>query len=195
MTILRKPKRRRHATKRLNLEPLARALQSAGGPAKLWVGLGVVALPEGESSHWELVEEDGQVVDILVDVELMPNALDVTCRLGNAGGGAGRGIWAIPAVGDEVIVAMPAGELAFAPSIVAVLSSGNVPNPSGEGPAAGRTIIMDQEVLIHDGTGGTDQVVLKSAYEVHKHGTGTGPSSPPDNAAAPTSYSQVVKVK
>lgn len=192
--IIRKPKRRRHATKRLNLAPLVRALE-ASGPRKLWAAVGVVAVPEGESSHYELVEEDGKLVDILVDVEFQPEGVDVTCRLGSPFGGPARGLWSVPEVGSEVIVVLPGGELAFMPSIVAVLSSGDIPNGGGEGPAAGRTIIVDQEVLIHDGSGGTDQVVLKSAYEAHKHGTGTGPSTVADNAALASSYSQVVKVK
>lgn len=193
MPIIRKPKRGRHATKRLNLSSLQRALEKTG-PRKIWAAIGVVAVPAGESTHYELVEEGGNLVDILVDVELMPDSTDVTCRLANSGGGAGRGVWTIPAVGDEVIVNFPSGELAFMPTIVAVLSSGNIPNPSGEGPSTSRTVIVDQEVLIHDGTGGTDQVVLKAAYEAHKHPSGTGPTGPPDNAALPASYSQVVKV-
>jgi phage gp45-like len=40
-----------------------------------------------------------------------------------------------------------------------------------------------QKVFLSDGTGGTDPLVPHSAYAIHTHPTGTGPSGPPDNAA------------
>lgn len=175
--------------KKLDLTDLRHVLKDN----RQWITLAVVVVPEGESSHFELVEDEGQVVDILVDVETVPDGADLTCRLG--GGAVAQGIYTVPSVGDEVVVAVPSGSIAFSPTIIALLSSGEVPNPSGQGPAPGRTLVLNGEVLVHDGTGSTDNLVKKSAYEVHKHGSGTGPTTAPDNAALSSSYTDVLKAK
>lgn len=186
---VRKRKRKRSRAKKLDLTDVRHVLRDR----RQWTALGVVRKPDGEPSHYELVIEDGVVVDILVDVELVPEGGDVTARLGGAA--LSHGIITVPAEGDEVAVVLPAGEMAFQPVIVALLSTNQVPNPTGEGPQPGRTLILNAEVFVHDGTGTTDQLVKKTAYAAHKHGTGTGPSTEPDNAAAGASYTSVFKAK
>jgi phage baseplate assembly protein gpV len=135
----------------------------------------------------------GTLRDILVDVELMPEGIDVTCRL--SGGAGSQGFWVIPAEGDEVVVMMPQGDIAFMPVIVGLLSSYDVDNDGSQGPAPSRTVITNAAVYIHDGAGGAEELVKKSAYEAHIHSTGVGPSGTADNAASAASYTSVLKAK
>jgi len=178
MAEIRNMKRQRTRSKRLDLAPLKEILKDR----RCWVCMGVVVVPDGESSHFELV--DG---DVLVDVETQPDQEDMTCRLAGSGGND-RGLWQIPNVGDEVMVVLPAGEREFMPTIIGVLSTGKTPN----GVAANVTVIADGEVQIHN-NGAVDSLVKKLAYSAHVHPTGTGPSGPPDNASAPASYTTVLK--
>jgi hypothetical protein len=159
MTRIDKPLRARRATKRLDLTDARKLLRDR----RTWNALGIVTTPEDGGSHFELVEDDdGTLVDILIEVELVPDQITVSARLSGFAGGAGAGTWRIPALGDEVIVAIPAGQIDFQPAIVGVLSSGGIPNGGGQGPAPDRTIIVDAEVLVHDGSGGAGELAKAS---------------------------------
>jgi hypothetical protein len=129
-----KPLRGRKPTKRLDLTDLREAVKDQ----RVWCALGVVIQPDGEPFHFELVTDGDQVTDVLVDVETQPDGLDVTCRLAAAGASQGAGLWRVPAVGDEVAVLLPDGDVSFMPTIVAVLSSGEVPRRA----AIGRTVLV-----------------------------------------------------
>lgn len=157
MTAIRQRMRRPKATRRLPVAELRELVRDH----RSWCRLGLVYEPDS-GSHYELVVEGSTLVDVLVEVEIVPDRIPLTCRLSSVAGGSGIGIWTIPAVGDEVIVAVPDGDIAFAPTIVALLSTGDIPNPSGQGPAPGRTIIVNDEVLVHDGSGGAVPLALKS---------------------------------
>lgn len=171
MTAIRSRKRRKKPTKRFPQALLRGMLQQ---DRRLWTALGVVIDPEGVGEHYELVIENGVLVDILIEVETVPQRIHLTgCRLATAAAGAGQGIWTIPNVGDEVAVLVPDGQIDFSPMVVAILSSGDVPNPSGQGPAPNRTIIVNGEVLVHDGSGGAEALVKKSEFDGHTHGSGT----------------------
>ena len=146
---------------------------------RVWTGLGVVIEPEGGGAHWSVVPGPGGSgsVDIVVEVELQPSLVPVTARLR-------AGIWEVPALGDEVAVLIPDGEIDFQPIIVARLSSGSVPET--QGPQPGRIVIVSPEVLVHDGNGGAVSLSLKSdveeaisklnaliaAYKIHVHSGG-----------------------
>lgn len=188
MTAIRQRMRRPKAAKRLPVAEFRELLRDH----RMWCKLAIVYQPD-DGLHYELITEGSTLVDILVEVETVPDRVPLTCRLGTIAGSSGKGIWSIPAVGDEVIVAVPDGQLDFIPSIVAQLSSGDIPNPSGEGPTTNRTVIVNGTVLIHDGSGGTEPLVLKSEFDIHKHPTGTGPSGFPDNA--PIDGTTVLKAK
>lgn len=184
MSVVRRTKRPKKATKRLDMTAMREALRDD----RVWCGLGLVVQGDQASGglHFE-IEED----DVLVEVELVPNEERITARLGAPAGGSGIGVWAVPSVGTEVVVLIPTGDIAFMPCIVATLSSGDLP----DGVAENVTVIANGQVLIHDGNGGTDQLVTKTAYAAHVHPTGVGPSSTPDNGPASTSYTQVLKAK
>lgn len=184
MAPIHKLKRQRIRSNRMDLTDMRELMEDG----RIWLTMGIVIVPEGASSHFELVSNPP---DVLVDVETVPDQLDLTCRLASFGGGANLGIWAIPPVGSEVMVAVPDGIINFQPSIIATLSSGDLPD--GVGPNV--TVIANGEVLIHDGNGGTDELVKKTAYEAHKHPTGVGPSGVADNALAASSYTSILKAK
>lgn len=159
MTAIRHRKRGKKPTKRLPLAELAALLRQLDRRA--WTKLGVVIDPNETGDHFEKIYEGGVLVDILLEVETVPDRIYLTgCRLGTT-----FGIWVIPGVGEEVLVAVPDGQIDFSPVVVAFLSSGNISDPAGEGPAPNRTIIVNGEVLVHDGSGGAVPLAKAS----HKH--------------------------
>lgn len=157
--------------KRLDLRDLRKSLEDN----RVWCAVGKVIQPDDEAGaqHFELVPgADGAIVDILVEVLLLPGNVEVTCRL--AGSAGGRGVVTVPALGAEVLVAIPNGEIEWMPVLVAQLSANGVPNPTGQGPSTTTTVIMDTRVLIHDGTGGAEPLVKRSEFVGHTHGPGSG---------------------
>lgn len=150
--------------------------------------IGVVRRPPGDSTHYRV--EDG---DILVEVEMMPHGERVSARLGALVGGPTRGVWAIPDVETEVVVAFEQGEFERDPYIVAVLASGTAPSDL----ALGKVIVIGTEVLVHDGNGGAVSLAKKSELQAvvtelkkhfdtsvagHKHAgvtVGSGSTGPP----------------
>lgn len=137
----RAQKRARGGAKRLDMSPIREALKDR----RMWTAFGVVRKPVDAASHYEVITANGQQ-DVLVHVETAPSGLDVTCRLGSLAGGAGLGLWRIPAVGTEVAVLIPEGEMEFQPLIVATLSTGDTPARM----AADRTVLEapDEIVLV-----------------------------------------------
>ena len=173
-------KRKRVRGRRFDPSDLRRLVRDQ----RLWCALGVVVAPDDGGLHFDL---DGE--DLLVEVEIQPSQLDLTCRLGSPFGGPNLGLWQVPPVGAEVVVLLPEGEIEFQPTIVAVLSSGALPADVAEN----TVVIAEAQVLIHDGMGGAEPLITKSQFDQHKHGTGVGPSTVPDNIA--TSGTVVLKAK
>lgn len=131
------PYRGRSASKRLDMTDMKHALGVDG--FKLWAAIAIVQAPQGEP-HFEVLADD-----VHVEVVTQPSLIELTCRLA-------AGIWRIPDVGEEVVVLIPEGEIAFMPILVDVLSSGSV--PTTQGPALATAVIARPHVLIHDGAGG-----------------------------------------
>lgn len=193
MTAIRQRMRRPKAAKRLPVAEFRELLRDH----RMWCKLAIVYQPD-DGLHYELVTEGSTLVDILVEVETVPDRVPLTCRLGAIAGSSGKGIWSIPAVGDEVIVAVPDGQLDFIPSIVAQLSSGDIPNPSSQGPTTNRTVIVNGTVLIHDGSGGAAELPTMAEFKAHVHPTGTGPSGVPTDpipGLGPITGTTVLKAK
>jgi len=134
------------------------------------VARGIVVADAG--SHFEIVEGGA---DVLVEVELQPSLVRCSARLSGLGGGAGRGFWAIPQVGAEVIVGVPGGELEAGPVIIAAESMGQVPD--GLGPTTYVACVpTGGQLLVHDGTASqavplatkADVDALKATVDAHK---------------------------
>lgn len=187
MKITRSNRGGRRGSKRLDVAGLREALKDT----RVWASLAIVMAPDGEAGaeHWELdLDETGAPVDILVEVLLVPSNVEVTARLGGFAGAAG--VITVPDVGDECLVIFPDGQLDWMPTLVARMSTGTVPNPTGQGPAPGRTVIVNTQVVVHDGSGGAGPLVTRAEFMAHTHAAPT--LSPGDqtyttpNTGAPT---------
>lgn len=129
---------------------------------RIHCAVGLVVVPNNEDSHYEIeADNDGNPVDVLVNVSLMPRQEAVLCRLGALAGGPGSGIWRIPPVGAEVMVMVPRGELENGPVIVGELSTRGIPSALDQDSLViinpGKVIIASQDDKVYlgsvDGTG------------------------------------------
>jgi type VI secretion system (T6SS) baseplate-like injector VgrG len=120
---------------------------------RVWCVLARVAVHEGESTHFE-VNDDG---DLEVTVLTHQHEVAIRALLGAGVAGKGRGTWAVPDVGTEVMLAFADGEFEGDAVVVAVLPSRDTPASV----TAGRTLIKDADIR---GEGGT--VITLSAPEV-----------------------------
>ena len=151
--ITKRLKKRRKGAHRLDMTGLREALKDR----RCWTCLATTIVPDGEEEHWELIVDDsGNVTDILVEVVTQPEGQELTCRLDI------RGSIEIPALGDEVLVCLPSGRIDFMPVITGFMSQNSIPNPAGQGPALGRIVVIRDEYLIHDGQGGAKEIAYKS---------------------------------
>lgn len=193
-SALRRKKRRQKPKKRFDLTNMTKALEDMGFARGSFSCLGIVLAAEDGGAHFDLDDED-----LTVEVELMPSQAQLTVRVGTVAGGGGGGIWKVPPVGAEVLVAVPDGDTAFQPTICSWYSSGQLPEDIGEStlviacPAGGN-------VFIHDGSGSTRRLAFKDELDAtnshidgHTHagalgGTGSAPAltSPPTTNIAGT---------
>jgi len=163
------PKRGRRAVKRLDLTDMRHLFRDT----RQWIAIGRVVVPAGETTHFANTGDD-----ILIEVVLQPTLHDVTCRLA-------AGLWQVPQIGEEVVVVLPEGEMAFMPTVIGTLSTGVV--PTGQEPTPTRIVIVRPEVLVHDGSGGAAALAMLSSlqatvdklnalvnkYIIHTHSGGT----------------------
>jgi type VI secretion system (T6SS) baseplate-like injector VgrG len=126
-----------------------------------------VALHEGETEHWA-VNEDG---DLQVTVKSHTFGSPITAVLGALVGGNGKGVWTIPPIGTEVLVAFPDGDFEGDAVLCAVLSTGSVP----DGLTDGNVIVVGDEVIVHDGNGGAGVEVRPTEIKI---GGGAAPHEP-----------------
>lgn len=185
------PYRGRSSSKRLDMTDMKHALGVDG--FKLWAAIAIVQAPQGEQ-HFEVLADD-----VHVEVVTQPSLIALTCRLA-------AGMWRIPDVGEEVLVVIPDGEIAFMPILVDVLSSGSV--PTTQGPALGTAVIARPHVLIHDGSGGAEPLVPLSQFNAfrewveqqfkstggHVHATPSGPTTTTTTVAVTGAGSPTVAV-
>lgn len=142
-------KRAQHATQRMDVSTLKQVLRDE----RVWAGRGKVIKPEGASSHWS-VDTTGGKRRLLVEVELMPSGQDITCKLATVGGGAGKGLWFVPAVGSIVRVQLADGALDGYPAIVAVEDCGAADSDITDG----RALLVAADIVLKGATklGGVD---------------------------------------
>ena len=177
-------KRTHKAVKRPDLSGLKEALRDE----RVWCVLGIVLASDEAGAHFEVAEGE-----VLVDVEIQPSEEEITCIVSSPIGGSGVGIFAVPPVGSEVIVALPDGEMMFQPTIVGVMSDTAISGLNDStlvivAPSGGT-------ILLHDGSGDGEPLVRKSDFENHNHPTSMGPSGPPIPSSFPLPYTKVVKGK
>ena len=115
-----RPMRGRKSSRRIDTDAIAAMCRDG----RMWCKLGKVFKPDDQTAHWQ-VNDKGM---ILIEVETMPDGLDLTCRLATSGSGGGFGLWAIPRVGSIVAVLVPDGQIEFEPVIVGVLDNNAAPD-------------------------------------------------------------------
>ena len=149
------------------------------------VEIGIVRADKGES-HFAI--DDG---DVFVEVALMPSEQQMTARLGSVAGGPGNGVWMVPPVGAEVVVAIPGGDPAAGGIISASLSNAQIP----AGVAEGQLVIVAPEVLVYAVTkANAKELALKSdvqgvkdKYDGHIHDDpASGVTGGPNNGLTPS---------
>lgn len=177
------------SSRKLDLSSLRAALEDR----RVWTALGLVQVPAGSTSHYEITDDD-----VLVEVELLPAGEPLTCRLAcTAAAGPGGGVWCIPAPGTEVVVLVPHGEFENDPVIIGTLSSNTVPY----GLSATTLVIVAPEggeVLIHDGSGSTEALVKKTEFTSHTHtidNISAGAATKTTNSPAAITGTTVLKAK
>lgn len=146
--------------------------------SRVWNAVGLV-IKSGQS-HFEKTASD-----VHVHVQFQPSQQQIFCRLGCFAGGTGMGLWRIPAVGAEVMVALPMGRMDFMPTIIAQLSGGVVPEDVSDD----KTVLVAPDeidliapiVKIGSATG-TEPLVkgqaLVNLLQPHFHPTPFGPTGP-----------------
>lgn len=185
-------RRGKKATKRPDLSMVREALRDQ----REWIFKAEVI--EGDNgSHYEIINDE-----IIVDLITLPMEMEISAVVGFPIGGSGSGVFSIPPLGSEVLVAIPDGDLDFQPTIIAVQSGTGAPSGLSES-----TIVIvapeGGQVLVHDGDSGeTEPVVLKSEYDAlkahidaHIHPTSMGPSSQPTVPAPEAPGTEVLKAK
>jgi len=96
-----------------------------------WVSYGVVGTVN-DAGDVDDTDQNAILIapgGVMVDVVLYPSEEPVTCRYAGISGGPSVTILAPIHPGDEVLVALPDGELGLPPAIVAILNSRAVPLP------------------------------------------------------------------
>lgn len=151
---------RRDGAKPLELSLLKEALKDR----RVWCGLGLVVKRQGDSSHFQINNDNG---DVYVEVDLMPEGTPLTCRLGSFGGGPGTGVWRIPPEGTEVVVAVTQGEVSEQCAIIATLSTGAVPTALD-----GDTFVLFNPKKVHiESKDDKVEIVAKGDVTVDSQGT------------------------
>jgi hypothetical protein len=122
------PRRRASGAKRLDGAVVREAVRRLLPTNGMTIMTGLVFVPDGASSHFKLESRGGKISDVLVEVETVgAQRQDLTCRLATLVGGPGCGLWRVPPVGAEVVVALPDGQPDHMPTIIGVLSTGETP--------------------------------------------------------------------
>ena len=73
-----RPMRGRKASRRVDTG----AIEAMVRDGRIWSTLGKVMKPDSANEHWQI--KDGK---ILIEVETLPDSMDLTCRLGTSGFG------------------------------------------------------------------------------------------------------------
>jgi len=113
--ITRTPARRRKPVKRMDWTPWREALKDD----RAWVRIAQVWKPDDAKRHYRIVTQGSTIVQVLIEVFTIPHGEDLTPELAPDAGG----LWRIPDIGTEVIVALPDGEKEHEPTVVGIRAS------------------------------------------------------------------------
>lgn len=132
---------------------------------RVWVSLAKVIKPDEGTPHWSVEVVNGSR-QTFVELETMPDRMDITARLPAIGG-----LSFVPPVGSEVLVLMPSGKIDFIPFVI----------PMGDTharTAEGRVVLSatgDVEIIAPKTKIGPDAAAISEATEGLVNGMGTDP--------------------
>lgn len=128
-----------------------------------------VALHAGETSFW-FVNDEG---DIVISVVTNQHGVELHANLDVIAGGSGRGIYMLPALGDEVLIGFDDGDFEGEAYVISRTAGGG---GAPEGLAPGKVVVVGLEVLVHSGDGVCEPLVrlsehqaLVDAIDGHRH--------------------------
>lgn len=125
-------RRLRQARPALDMRRLAAALSGPGVDTRTWFAQGTVGVHR-EDGTWDFEDPEAVYVDdegALISVRLEPEDAEVTARWNGVGAGRFGVIYFPIYPGDEVLVAIPGGDLSSsAIAIVTVMSNLTAPTP------------------------------------------------------------------
>lgn len=94
----------------------------------------------------------GNLVDVLVEFECVPSGARATARMTSLGGNAARGVFVVPAVGEEWVLVFPDGQVGEAVTGMP-LSGGRMP-PAAAQATTTNLVICAASVVVTDAAGG-----------------------------------------
>ena len=190
----------------MDLRALAKAMRQPGSDPRQWVSLGIVQAVVADTEG------------IFVDVLLLPEEETVTARLGAIYAGNGFGVYAGLKKDDEVLLTCPDGDAGLGWVVSQRLWSKADPPPTLPTDTELYIRVEEDKHLkiettgtgniqLHVGAKGTVELAgssgekivmgqtlqamlsgLMTQLAVHVHGSAVGPTTPPQNAAAFTTY-------
>jgi hypothetical protein len=190
----------RKGTKRLD----PAALRELVSDNRVWCKVARVVADENGGPHYSReYNAAGQLVDVLVEFETVPDEQLCYGRLSTLGGSPVRGIFVLPAIGDEYLLHFMDGQVGEAIGGLA-LSAGSMPASAAQATTT-NLVICAQQVVITDPLGGgeleaarrtdTVQVTIPTGAVIVAVSGGTVNPAPITLTGQITTGSLVLKIK
>lgn len=144
------------------------------GEAGIMCLAATVQVHDGETQHWEVSDEGAMVVSVVTHQHAVP--IDALLK---GGGNDGKGVWFIPSVGTEVLIAFENGDFEGDAYIVGIFGH----SPAGLQP--GTILVLGDNIEVRS-VGGTaralafksDVEAVDNKYANHLHANAlSGPTS------------------
>jgi hypothetical protein len=147
------PRRGGKATKRLD----PTALRELVADGRTWNTIGKVTDNDSDGSYSTRVYNDaGQLIDVAVEFVTVPGGRPVTARLSTlVGGSAARGVFVLPALGEEWVLLFPDGEVDSAIAGFAV-GGGTLPAAAAQANST-NVIVCGSQVILTSAAGGSER--------------------------------------
>lgn len=124
------------------------------GEAGVMCFAATVQIHDGETQHWEVTDEGAMSVSVVTHQHAVP--IDALLK---GGGNDGKGVWFIPSVGTEVLIAFENGDFEGDAYIVGVFGH----SPAGLQP--GTILVLGDNIEIRSVGGTAQPLAFKSDVE------------------------------
>lgn len=180
------------------------ALKDLLGDEKLYCVSAIVAIHDGETSHWRVSDEGAVIVDVVSTQHSVPISTIMK----------GGGVWRIPPIGAEVVVNFDHGEFEGDAYLIAVcdhapigvaeetilIVEANVKiRATNATIEAMNALIQADEIRLKSEGGATKKLAfvedvndLRAKYLAHYHAETSTTTSPPLDPANPPSFASII---